>query len=701
METLEQFRKDKIAEIEASAIAESVYPRIKFFEYVKDILSDSGQVSDLIECSYVREARDNKYKSMRVDGYNIEPSDGTLTLYINDYNGDDLETIVWERIKKLTDQLLNFFSNTCKHFFTDNDIEKSSIIYGAAIDILQKIKSIGRIHLFIGSTNLLSERVKMRDLEPVYYGDRKIDVDLTIIDISYLYKFEMSLRPKEVIELNVTDYVKEGIPCLKAEIGVDKYSAYLAIVPGTFLCDIYRKYGGQLLESNVRSFLNVKGTVNKGIRNTILYEKEKFFTYNNGIACTADEITLSNDGSHITGIKNFQIINGGQTTASLASAVIKDNAYENLKSIYVAMKLTILSEPDEELVADISKYANSQNKVSASDLRSNKKFYIRMEQFSRKIYAPRTATISYQTRWFFERTRGQYDRDQMDMTQSAKDAFKRVNPKSQVIKKPDMAKFYNAYIMRPYDVAWGAEINASKFQEIIDGLWEKDDTQFNEQFYKDLVSMGIIFIRTRLLTSQTEWYKANSGILAQVTPYIVSKIVYEVSKLEDKTIDLKKIWNNQCLSDAFENEILRAGEFVFKIISDPHRQMINIAEWCKREACWDSVKDKPYELSNEFVAGLVSKKDLKEEEIAAKKEQKAVNAISFAIEIFNLGEKYWDNIIYQATRDGLVGPRDMEFLTLAKNSCRTMRIVSDAQGNAIRKILERLEQAGVDIKKRD
>ena len=701
METLEQFRKDKLVEIEASAIEECVYPRIKFFEYVKDILSDSGQVSDLIECSYVREAHDSKYKSMRVDGYNIEPSDGTLTLYINDYNGDEMETIVWEKIKKLTDQLLNFFSNTCKHFFTDNDIEKSSIIYGAAIDILQKIKSIGRIHLFIGSTNLLSERVKMRDLEPVMYGDRKIDVDLTVIDISYLYKFEMSLRPKEVIELDVTEYVKEGIPCLKADIGVNNYSAYLAIVPGTFLCDIYRKYGGQLLESNVRSFLNVKGTVNKGIRNTILYEKEKFFTYNNGIACTADEIKLTEDGSHIIGIKNFQIINGGQTTASLASAVIKDDAYENLKSIFVAMKLTVLSEPDEELVADISKYANSQNKVSASDLRSNKKFYIRMEQFSRKIYAPRTPAVSYQTRWFFERTRGQYDRDQMDMTQSARDAFKRVNPKPQVVKKPDMAKFYNSYIMRPFDVAWGAEINASKFQEIIDGLWEKDDTQFNEQFYKDLVSMGIIFLRTRLLTSQTEWYKANSGILAQVTPYIVSKIVYEVSQLDDKVIDLKKIWNNQSISDAFENEILKVGEFVFKIISDPHRQMINIAEWCKREACWETVKDKHYDLSAEFINGLVSKKDLKEEEVAAKKEQKALNSVNFAIEIFNLGEKYWDNIIHQATRDGLVGPRDMEFLTLAKNSCRTMRIVSDSQANVIRKILERLEQAGVDIKKRD
>lgn len=701
METIEQFRQDKIAEIEASAIDESVYPKVKFLEYIKEILSESGQASDLIDCPYVRESRDNKYKTMKLDAYNIEASDGTLTLYISDYNSDEIETIVWDKIKRLSDYMLNFFINDTKHFFTENDIEKSSIIYGAAIDILQKLKSIDRIHLFIGSTNILSERVKMRELEKLQIDNRKISVDITIIDISYIYKFEMSLRPKEIIELDVRDYVSEGIPCLKAEIGVDKYSAYLAIVPGTFLCDIYRKYGGQLLESNVRSFLNVRGTVNKGIRNTILYEKEKFFTYNNGIACTADEVELDLTRTHIIKIKNFQIINGGQTTASLASAVIKDNASENLKSIFVAMKLTVLSEPDEELVADISKYANSQNKVSQSDLSSNKKFYVRMEQFSRKIYAPRTPQISYQTRWFFERSRGQYERDQMDMTAGAKETFKKVNPKSQLIKKPDMAKFYNSYIMRPFDVAWGAEINAAKFQSIIDVMWEKDDTQFNEQFYKDLVSMGIIFIRTRYLTSQTEWYKMNSGILAQVTPYIISKIVYEVSKLDDKVIDLKRIWNSQMLTEVFENEIIRAGEFVFKIISDPHRQMINIAEWCKREACWDSVKNARYELSEKFIGQLVSKSDLKEEEIANKKEQKATNLVQFSLEIFNLGEKYWDGIISQAQRDGLVGPRDMDFLLLAKNSCRQLKIVSDSQANAIHKILMSLEERGVDIKKHE
>lgn len=700
METLEEFRQNKITEIENSATYDSVYPRIKFFEYVTDLLAESGLCGNFQQCNYFRQAKDNKYKSMKIDGYYIEPSDGSLSLFINDYNPESMETLDTEKTKRLTDYMLNFFENVTKFFFTENNIEKSTIEYGAAMDILHNIASIDRIRLFVGSTNLLGQRVKMVELHPYEYKGRKINVDLTIADIKYIYNQEMSARPKEIIELDVLDYEKEGIPCLKAEVGADNYTAYLAIVPGTFLCNIYRKFGGQLLESNVRSFLNVRGTVNKGIRNTILNEKEKFFTYNNGIACTADSIELNKEGNRILKLKNFQIINGGQTTASLASAVIKDGAEENLKSIFVAMKLTVLSTPDEELVSDISKYANSQNKVSQSDLNSNKKFYVRMEQFSRKIFSPRTMETPYQTKWFFERSRGQYERDQMDMSPSKKDEFKKINPKSQMFKKPDMAKFYNSYIMRPYDVAWGAEINAAKFQSIIDTLWEKDNSQFNEQFYRDLISMGIIFIRTRAITAQTEWYKANSGILAQVTPYIISKIVYEVSKLDDKVIDLRKIWNSQKLSPAFEKEIIKAGEFVFEVISDPNRQYINIAEWCKREACWDSVKNKKYYLSQEFISELANKSDLKEEEIANKKEQKNTNLVEYSLEIIKNGEAYWDFIIAQGKRDGLLGPRDFEFLMLAKNSARTFKVVSDSQANQILKILDRLEEKGVDIKKR-
>ena len=123
----------------------------------------------------------------------------------------------------------------------------------------------------------------------------------------------------------------------------------------------------------------------------------------------------------------MQIINGGQTTASLASARIKDGAA--LDHIYVQMKLTIIKNNDAEFIRNISKFSNSQNKVTSADLNSNHPFYTRMEEFSRKIYAPPALGKTYQEIWFFERARGQYEQPMMKMTKAKREEYQRVRPK--------------------------------------------------------------------------------------------------------------------------------------------------------------------------------------------------------------------------------------------------------------------------------
>lgn len=52
--------------------------------------------------------------------------------------------------------------------------------------------------------------------------------------------------------------------------------AYMGIVPGKFLADIYLKYGSKLLQGNVRAFLSIRGKVNKGIRDTIINNPNSF-----------------------------------------------------------------------------------------------------------------------------------------------------------------------------------------------------------------------------------------------------------------------------------------------------------------------------------------------------------------------------------------------------------------------------------------
>ena len=199
-------------------------------------------------------------------------------------------------------------------------------------------------------------------------------VELNIWTLERLFQTFMS-DASEIVEFDTKDFDCEGIQYLKADLGDSSdYDAYLGIVPGKFLADIYLKYGSKLLQGNVRAFLSVRGKVNKGIRNTIINSPENFFTYNNGIAIVARSIGFSADNTRITHFKDLQIINGGQTTASLANAIIRKEDKKGMDNLFVPMKLTVLnvdndmSEEDVErynnITKTISKCANCQNPVS-------------------------------------------------------------------------------------------------------------------------------------------------------------------------------------------------------------------------------------------------------------------------------------------------------------------------------------------------
>ena len=179
-----------------------------------------------------------------------------------------------------------------------------------------------RFKFVIISNYTLSKQVK--NLSQPDFLDRP--VDLNVWTLERFFQTFVS-NSSEILEIDTNDFDCEGIPCLKADLGEQSnYDAYLGIIPGKFLADIYLKYGSKLLQGNVRAFLSFRGNVNKGIRSTIMKEPENFFTYNNGIAIVARAVRFSSDKTKIVFFKDLQIINGGQTTASLASAIIKKEA---------------------------------------------------------------------------------------------------------------------------------------------------------------------------------------------------------------------------------------------------------------------------------------------------------------------------------------------------------------------------------------
>lgn len=695
MMTLEEFREEFINNINAEALEENQYPVETFIEYMKDILiNDYSLISDLENCYF--EFNNGSKQNMHIDAAYLELAANVLDLVIADYNPGEIKNINNEFITNKSNLMLHYFDNVLKGYF--DGAELSNPATQLAINIKKNLNSINKIHLIIISTNKMSKFVKTTELPNHQIYNLNLKVDLDVIGIENIYNTKLPTFKKEPIEIITKDFDCEGIQCIKADIGSNDYQAYLAIVPGKFLCDIYKKYGPRLLESNVRSFLNSRGAVNKGIRGTIINEKDKFFTYNNGISTIAKSIKTEykeKKGLYITKFEDFQIINGGQTTASLASANIKDKA--SLDNIFVQMKLTILNKDDSELIHNISKYANSQNKVTAADLNSNHPFYIRIEDFSRKIYSPIINNQTYQTLWFFERARGQYDQPKMSKTKAERATYEKINPKSQKFTKTDLAKFLNASYMKPYDVSWGAEVNLTKFQVEMEKQWDKDKNVFNELFYKELIAKAILFKTIEKEISKQDWYIQNKAYRAQLVAYTFSKLVYEAQKNNNSELNYKAIWDKQFVCDYLVEEIGKISKLAFDVLYDVNRQYSNIGEYCKRKECWEILKAKPYTLSEETIESLITKEEKKQENIIAKKEQKLNASVMVEIQIFNLGSDYWKNVLNKGIEQNILTTKDVDLLNCAIKYCEGLIRISPAQGDYIWKIKEKISENGIVI----
>ena len=543
----------------------------------------------------------------------------------------------------------------------------------------------------------MSKSVKKLNYPDYTYQGHSFKVTLDILDIEGIFRSKQAGFEKEQITITCTDFGIKGIPCIKAEIETDQYDSYLAIVPGAFLAEIYKKYSSALLESNVRSFLKFNGAVNKGIRGTVLNEKSRFFTYNNGISTTAKAITVVSDpvyGKLITEFADLQIINGGQTTATLAATNIKNNA--DLSGIYVQMKLTVLKDSDPELIRNIAKYANSQNKVKTADLNSSHPFYVRMEDFSRRIYAPLASGSLVQQLWFFERARGQYEQPLMQMTKAQANNYKLTRPKNMKFTLTDLAKYMNAANMLPHYVSWGGEVNAAHFHNDMEMQWNRNDAVYNELFYKELIGKKILFAMIENTISAQQWYQENRAYRPQIVAYTFSKLVLAAKEIH-KEINFRQIWDMQSVPNEFEKDIARIGKIVFDRINDPNRSTANVETYCKKQECWDIISKAPYQISDELAEVLISPKEKAIETAAAKKEQKFDNGLFNEIAIFKKGADYWASMIERGKAQYVLNNADVFALTDAIKYCQMQYTqLSKKQIKAITGAIAKLKENGIE-----
>lgn len=699
--TIEEYRKQFINDLRIDAEHEGTDPEAQFINKSLEQLEDIGELNDPMPMSL--EIRGFKGRIMSFDAYAYDEADGALCLITSDFSNelDNAETLTNSRIDEIVKHMQNFIEESVNGDMTNycDDSDPAIIVakeFRKRIGKTMIDTEIIRFKFFIISNKILSKYVK--DVSREDFLERPVELSVWTLE-RFFQTFETNTS--EIIEFDTSDFGCDGIQYLKADLGngVD-YNAYMGIVPGKFLADIYLKYGSKLLQGNVRAFLSFRGKVNKGIRETIDKHPENFFTYNNGIAIVARSVDFSSDGSKIVHFRDPQIINGGQTTAALASAIIKKEAHKGMDNLYVPMKLTVLNIEDEmseeqvegynQITRDISKCANSQNSVSEADFFSNHPFHVLMEKLSKKVMAPPVNGNPYQTIWFYERSRGKWEQEQMKMTQAQRKIFCEKNPKRQVIKKEKLAKCLNTIYMNPNQVCQSSAINFSRFAVKINDIYDNHKDDINEAFFKKSIDSVIIFDTLDNMISKASWYP-KGGNKAQITPYTISKLMSLIPK--DKDLDWKTIWQKQTLYPALASELIRLAYVTHNfLLKEANGGLVRTIS--RTQKVWDDFKSVKFDLSEEFIASLISKVETKTEERAAMRAHKFNSDIDNSVEIFKLGADYWYKIYNDLVKSSILSYGDCAFIKGIADYIKKNRLPSTAQCKRLMRIVVKAEDKG-------
>ena len=321
----------------------------------------------------------------------------------------------------------------------------------------------------------------------------------------------------------------------------------------------------------------------------------------------------------------------------------------------------IPTEKTEEIVPKISEYANTQNKVSAADFFSNHPYHLRIENISRRLWAPSPDGGLRDTHWYYERVRGQYANAQTNLTPTKKKEFLIQNPRNQMFTKTDLAKFEGTLDMAPHTVSLGAQKNFVLFANNVAKDWEKSEKQFNELYFKELIAKAILFRFLDKTLMKQPWY---GGYKANIVTYTLAKFSHLIS-IMGKFIDFESIWKSQALTEVTQKCLHEIAELVNESIQDTPEGITNVTEWCKKQACWEKVKKIDYTLSDSLIAELVGKDDQKNKKNSARTIQKIDNGIEAQAYVLKKGDAYWKEIFEWNKGESVLTPKETSILSIA------------------------------------
>lgn len=573
---LDDFLHETRADIAAQMSEGSQFAELVFCEVVMQHLVEAGMTFDPVVCHFQGKVGN---ANLRLSGYAISDDADQLDLFVSLYEGFETLTPVQDRETTTTAQQCVRFLELCAAGRLADKLDPSSDAHSLALTIREIYDSLEQVRVFV----LTDGVAKSKSFKSRNVGGKS--VRLEVMDIERLFRHRSEGKPRDELVVDFNEVSGSPLPCVFVPGASGDYDYALTAIPGEALRFVYEKFGPRLLEANVRSFLGAtrRGGVNDGIRATLREVPERFMAFNNGIVMVADEIKLSRakDGSPgIVWLRGMQVVNGGQTTASIYFSKKKYPEID-LSKVRVPVKIIVMREEDpakeEALVSDISRYANSQNAVKQSDLSANKPFHVDVERLSLSVYCPDGVG-----RWFYERAAGSYNTllSREGTTPARLKALKAAVPPSRKITKTDLAKYMMAWDVKPDVVSLGIQKCFGRFMTALDEAEAAGNPVTPDPaFFKALVAKALVFKAVHKTARPLV-----SAFLANVATYTVGVVAHSYRD----AFDLEKVWRNQGVSPQFVEQV----EIWAREVNDRLHETANgrmISEWAKRPECKEAM----------------------------------------------------------------------------------------------------------------
>ncbi|MBZ9801203.1 AIPR family protein [Mesorhizobium sp. ES1-6] len=513
--------------------------------------------------------------TLKLNGYAVSDEADQVDLFVTLYSeADTVQTISDSEVVKAAEQCLKFLGSSADGRLV-KAIDPSDDAYEFSLTIRDCYADLELVRVYV----LTDRQAKTRTFKPRDVAGKS--VRLEVMDIERLHRHWSEGKPRDELVASFEELCGSPLPCVYVPGENEEYDYALTAIPANALRMLYDRYGARLLEANVRSFLSQTGKVNKGIRDTLRDTPERFMAYNNGIVLIADEAGLGPAGDSSTGLawlKGMQIVNGGQTTASIYFTKRKFPETD-LSRVRVPAKVIILHRHDPEaeeiLIGDISRYANSQNAVKVSDLSANKPFHVELEKLALSTYCPDGIG-----RWFYERAAGSYNvmLAREGTTPARLRQIRDALPPARKIGKTDLAKYIQAWSGRPHIVSLGSQKNFERF------MAEPETTtagSLDVPGYKKLIAQAILFKATQKVVRNGGFSQAQANITAYTVAYLAEK--------NRSRLSLESIWQRQSVSPQLSSFISELASRMNEVLVQTARGA-QVSEWAKKEECWDKVK---------------------------------------------------------------------------------------------------------------